>query len=131
VDFVFDILSIVIVHTTYSTNNMGLDHPAFTLSGLCAIGGLMGYFRKGSVPSLVAGLGVSTLYGISGYLLNQNANYGLELALGTSSVLLAAGLSRATSTGFKKPIPLALVLLGGLSTGYYLKKYDEFYPIFG
>ena len=26
---------------------MGLDHPAFTLSGLCAIGGIMGYARKG------------------------------------------------------------------------------------
>lgn len=105
---------------------MGLDHPAFTLSGLCAVGGLMGYFRKGSVPSLVAGLGVSALYGVSGYLLNQNANYGLELALGTSSLLFAAGLSRSASTGFKKPIPLALVFLGGLSTGYYLKNTTSF-----
>ena len=35
---------------------MGLDHPAFTLSGLCAIGGIMGYARKGSFPSLVAGI---------------------------------------------------------------------------
>ncbi|CAK9437276.1 uncharacterized protein LODBEIA_P16540 [Lodderomyces beijingensis] len=105
-----------------------MEHPAFTLSGLCAIGGIMGYVRKGSVPSLVAGLTVSVLYGYSGYLLKQNANYGLEIALGTSSLLLVAGLGRAIPTGFQKPVPLLLVLLGGLSTGYYLKKYNEFYP---
>ncbi|KAI5958819.1 hypothetical protein KGF57_002253 [Candida theae] len=105
---------------------MGIDHPAFTLSGLCAVGGLMGYFRKGSVPSLIGGLGVATLYGVSGYLLNQNANYGIELALGTSSLLLAAGLSRSVSTGFKKPVPLVLLALGGISTGYYAKSYADF-----
>ncbi|KAI5954349.1 hypothetical protein KGF54_002124 [Candida jiufengensis] len=105
-----------------------MEHPAFTLSGLCAVGGLMGYFRKGSLPSLVAGLAVSTLYGYSGYLLKNNSNYGLELAVGTSSLLFIAGLSRAIPTGFQKPIPLLLLVLGGVSTGYYLKKYNEFYP---
>ncbi|CAI5755673.1 unnamed protein product [Candida verbasci] len=109
---------------------MGLDHPAFTLSGLCAIGGLIGYFRKGSVPSLIAGLAISGLYGGAGYLLKQNANYGLELALATSSVLLFAGLSRSFQTSFQKPIPLLLLALGSVSTGYYAKKYNEFYPIF-
>ncbi|KAI3405903.2 hypothetical protein KGF56_001122 [Candida oxycetoniae] len=107
-----------------------MEHPAFTLSGLCAVGGLMGYFRKGSVPSLVAGIAVSTLYGYSGYLLKRNADYGIELALGTSGLLLLAGLSRAIPTSFQKPVPLLLVFLGGLSTGYYLKKYNEFYPFF-
>ncbi|KAI5962399.1 uncharacterized protein KGF55_003475 [Candida pseudojiufengensis] len=107
-----------------------MEHPAFTLSGLCAIGGIMGYIRKGSIPSIIAGLTVSTLYGYSGYLLKKNSNYGLEIALGTSSLLLIAGLSRSIPTGFQKPIPLVLLFLGGLSTGYYLKKYNEFYPFF-
>lgn len=109
---------------------MGLDHPAFTLSGLCAIGGIMGYARKGSFPSLVASITFSALYGGAGYLLKQNADYGLELALGTSTVLLIAGLARSIPTGFAKPIPLVLLVLGGASTAYYAKKYNEFYPLF-
>ncbi|RLV95506.1 hypothetical protein JA1_000966 [Spathaspora sp. JA1] len=109
---------------------MGMDHPAFTLSGLTAIGGIMGYARKGSVPSLIGGLAISTLYGTAGYLLNQNADYGLELALGTSAFLFAVGLARAIPTSFKKPLPLVLVALGGISSGYYAKKYNDFYNVF-
>ena len=105
---------------------MGLDHPAFTLSGLCAIGGIMGYARKGSFPSLVAGITFSALYGGAGYLLKQNADYGLELALGTSTVLLIAGLARSIPTGFAKPIPLVLLVLGGASTAYYAKNIMNF-----
>ena len=90
----------------------------------------MGYVKKGSVPSIVAGLTFSALYGSAAYLLKQNADWGLELAVGTSATLLLAGLGRAIPTQFKKPVPLALVVLGGLSTGYYVKKYNEFYPLF-
>ncbi|EMG48756.1 hypothetical protein SBY92_004037 [Candida maltosa Xu316] len=107
-----------------------MEHPSFTLSGLCAIGGIMGYARKGSVPSLIAGLSFSVLYGGAGYLLKKNADWGLELALGTSTVLLVAGIARAIPSNFSKPIPVVLVTLGGLSTAYYAKKYNEFYPLF-
>lgn len=107
-----------------------MDHPAFTLSGLCAVGGLMGYFRKGSVPSLIAGTSFALIYGYSGYLLKQNQDWGLELALGASSTLLVAGLSRSIPTKFKKPVPLVLLTLGATSTLYYAKKYNEFYPFF-
>ncbi|KAK6459074.1 transmembrane proteins 14C-domain-containing protein [Scheffersomyces xylosifermentans] len=108
-----------------------MEHPSITLSGLCAVGGVMGYVRKGSVPSLVAGLTFSALYGSAAYLLRQNADYGLELALGTSATLLVAGIGRAIPTKFAKPLPLVLVALGGLSSAYYFKKYNEFYPLFG
>ncbi|CAH2355784.1 TMEM14 protein homolog [[Candida] railenensis] len=103
-----------------------MEHPAFTLSGLCAVGAIMGYARKGSVPSLVAGTTFSIIYGTAGYLLKQNADWGLELALGASSTLMLAGISR-TIKAQKKTIPIALVALGGLSTAYYAKKYSEFY----
>lgn len=106
-----------------------MEHPSYTLSGLCAIGGIMGYVRKGSMPSLIAGTTFSILYGTAGYLLKQNQDWGLELALGSSSVLLLAGLGRSIPTKFKKPVPLVLLGLGGLSTLYYGKKYNEFYPM--
>lgn len=104
-----------------------MEHPAFTLSGLCTVGGAIGYLRKGSVPSLVAGATLGVLYGYAGYLLKNNADWGLELALGCSSTLLVAGFSRAIPTHFRKPVPLVLVVLGGISTAYYAKKYKEFY----
>lgn len=107
-----------------------MDHPAFTLAGLCAVGGAMGYFRKGSLPSLVAGITFTALYGCSGYLLKQNADWGLELALGTSSILLAAGVARSRATKFRKPVPIAIMVIGGWSAFYYGKKYHEFYPLF-
>ena len=107
-----------------------MEHPAFTLSGLCAVGGVMGYARKGSMPSLVAGTTFSIIYGVAGYLLKQNADYGLELALGASTTLLAAGIGRAIPSRFKKPVPLVLLVLVGVSSTYYARKYNEFYPIF-
>lgn len=90
----------------------------------------MGYARKGSMPSLIAGTTFTLLYGAAGYLLKQNQDWGLELALGSSSVLFLAGLGRSFPTKFKKPVPLVLLGLGGLSTFYYAKKYNEFYPMF-
>ncbi|CEP24734.1 hypothetical protein BN1211_5626 [Cyberlindnera jadinii] len=84
----------------------------------------------GSIPSLAAGLTFSVAYGAAGYLLRKNADWGLELALGSSVLLLAAGIARGVPTRFKKPIPLVLTVLGALGTGYYTKKYNEFYPFF-
>ncbi len=86
----------------------------------------MGYAKKGSVPSLVAGTSFSALYFVAGYLLKNNLEYGIHTALATSSALFVAGLARGIKTRFK-PVPLALTLLGAASTAYYAKKYTEFY----
>lgn len=104
---------------------MGVDYPSFILSALCAIGGLMGYFRKDSVPSLIGGLGASALYGIAGYIMKLNGRYGVELALGASMILLLAGLAKSFSTSFQKPIPLLLLALGALAGGFYFKKFNQ------
>lgn len=109
-------------------NTSIMEHPAFTLSALVTIGGSMGYLRKKSVPSLVAGLVFGGVYGYAGYLLKQNRDGGLELALGASSLMLVTGIARGIPGRFKKPVPLILTILGGFGTTYYFRKYKEFYP---
>ncbi|CUS22164.1 LAQU0S04e09648g1_1 [Lachancea quebecensis] len=105
-----------------------MEHPAFTLAALTTMGGAMGYARKGSKPSLLAGLVFGGVYGYAGYLLHKNADGGLEIALGASSLMLLTGIARGVPSRFKKPVPLVLTVLGGLGTFYYYRKYKEFYP---
>ncbi|QLQ79053.1 hypothetical protein HG537_0B04000 [Torulaspora globosa] len=105
-----------------------MEHPAYTLGLLAATGGIMGYARKRSVPSLVAGLVFGGIYGYAGYLLHHNRDNGLEIALGASLVMLTTGVARGIPSRFRKPVPLTLTLLGSLGTYYYYNKYKEFYP---
>lgn len=105
-----------------------MEHPAFTLGMLATVGGTMGYLRKKSVPSLASGLIFGGIYAYAGYLLKNNADYGLEIALGASSLMCGVGIVRGIPSKFKKPVPLVLSVLGGLGTAYYYKKYKEFYP---
>ena len=105
-----------------------MEHPAISLCILSTAGGMMGFYRKKSVVSLVAGLSVGGLYGMSAYLLHGNKDYGLEIALGTSTLLLGAGIARGIPVRFKKFVPCTLTVLGGLGTFYYYNKYREFYP---
>ena len=48
----------------------GSSHISLTMGGLCAIGGLAGYLKTGSTPSLLAGVGIGGLYCYGGYLIN-------------------------------------------------------------
>ncbi|CCH42597.1 putative membrane protein [Wickerhamomyces ciferrii] len=73
------------------------------------------FSKKRSIPSLVAGLTFATAFGTAGYLLKNNADYGLELALGSSSLLLAAGIARGIPVKFSKPVPIVLTVLGLLA----------------
>ncbi|KAK6342686.1 hypothetical protein TWF718_008079 [Orbilia javanica] len=101
-----------------------MEHPAFTLAALCSFGGAMGFARTGSIPSLVAGVGIGAMYGYSGYLLKKNANYGIELAILASLVLGGAMIPRAIKT--RKPLPIAMSVLAITGGAYYIKKYREF-----
>ncbi|CCK69901.1 Tmh11p KNAG_0D01490 [Huiozyma naganishii CBS 8797] len=104
-----------------------MDHPAKVLCLLCSVGGVIGYARKGSVPSIVAGVTLGVSYGISAYLLHKNADWGLEIAIASSTVLAVAGVVRGVPSRFTKPVPCILTLLGSLGTAYYVYKYSQFY----
>ncbi|KAI8058402.1 transmembrane proteins 14C-domain-containing protein [Syncephalis plumigaleata] len=100
------------------------EHPAYTMAGLCALGGVMGYVKGRSMPSLVAGLAFGTAYGVAGYLIHKNKDHGHDLAAATSSVLMVAMLPRGLRT--RKPLPLLLASLGMASGAYHFRKaYEE------
>lgn len=63
---------------------------------------------------------------ILGYLIKENKDYGTELALGNSVVLLGSAIPRIIKTGGRAPVPIALGATGLLATYYYQKKVREF-----
>ena len=48
----------------------GSSHLSYSLGVLAAVGGLTGFLKTGSSPSLIAGLGIGGLYIYGGYLIN-------------------------------------------------------------
>lgn len=88
---------------------MGLEVPSYVLAALTASGGIVGYARTGSAPSIAAGCLVGLLYGLGGYRIQQKEPYGIELGLLASVVLGGASIPRAIR--LRKPVPVMLSLL--------------------
>ena len=109
-----------------------------------AVGGTAGFVRTQSKPSLIAGLGLGASYAFAGkadlrppkrpvtdpmyqgYRLKNNQDYGAELALANSALLLGSAVPRIMKTGGRAPVPIGLGLLGLVSAAYYAKKVNEF-----
>ncbi|KAI9668743.1 MAG: hypothetical protein M1831_000812, partial [Alyxoria varia] len=83
-----------------------LDNIAFLLAGLTAGGGITGYVRTGSVPSIAAGVTVGALYALGGQRIRTRQPYGSEIALLASVVLAGSSIPRAIKTA--KPLPIGL-----------------------
>jgi len=94
------------------------DVPALILGLLCAAGGSIGFYRTGSLPSLVAGVGVGSLYMYGGLRIRDRQAYGVEVALLASLLLAASSYPRAIKTG-GKPLPVGLSVLATCGLLYY------------
>ncbi|EPE04747.1 hypothetical protein F503_06296 [Ophiostoma piceae UAMH 11346] len=86
-----------------------LDAQSYILAALTATGGIIGYARTGSVPSVAAGLAVGLLYGLGGYRQQNRQAHGVELSLLASVVLGGASIPRAIR--LRKPVPVVLSLI--------------------
>ncbi|KAK1711390.1 transmembrane proteins 14C-domain-containing protein, partial [Colletotrichum lupini] len=83
-----------------------LSVPSFALAVLTAGGGIAGYARTKSVPSIVAGVSVD---GLGGYRIQNREPYGVELSLLASAVLGGSAIPRAIR--LRKPVPILLSVL--------------------
>ncbi|KAE8371792.1 transmembrane proteins 14C-domain-containing protein [Aspergillus bertholletiae] len=89
-------------------------NSALSLSILTSLGGVIGYARTGSVPSIAAGLSVGALYLYSFQRLRTGQAYGDELGLLASIVLSGSSIPRAIKTRKPVPIGLSFVAIYGL-----------------
>lgn len=87
---------------------------AATLALLTSLGGIIGYTRTGSVPSIAAGLSVGALYLASFSRLRSGQTYGDELGLLASVVLGGSSVPRAIKTQKMVPVGLSVLALYGL-----------------
>ncbi|OHE96983.1 hypothetical protein CORC01_07768 [Colletotrichum orchidophilum] len=86
-----------------------LSVPSFALAVLTAGGGIAGYARTKSLPSIIAGVSVGLLYGLGGYRIQNREPYGVELSLLASAVLGGSSIPRAIR--LRKPVPILLSVL--------------------
>ncbi|KAF7370180.1 hypothetical protein MSAN_00648600 [Mycena sanguinolenta] len=89
--------------------------PAFVMSLMCIVGGSTAFFRRGSIPSFVAGLSVGGLYLWSGARIGEGDVRGLQGAFVASALLTLSSLPRFT----KGPIPKILALSSAVMGFYY------------
>jgi len=97
----------------------GSAYPAYVIGSLCIVGGVAGFAKRRSVPSLIGGVSVGLLYLYSADAIRKGAPNGIEAACAASALLLLSSLPRVT----KGPVPAVLTLLAASTGAYYGKAY--------
>mmetsp|Transcript_15335 Transcript_15335/g.24984 ORF Transcript_15335/g.24984 Transcript_15335/m.24984 type:complete len:118 (+) Transcript_15335:345-698(+) len=96
----------------------GESHLSTTLAVLLGAGGIAGYMKKGSVPSLVAGVALGSGYLASAYLLrNGSEEQGHWVGFASSQALFLGMAPRVAAR--KGSMPIALCSLGMLGSFYF------------
>ncbi|EGX90189.1 transmembrane 14C domain protein [Cordyceps militaris CM01] len=116
-------MPLVVADTKLPVQSSQLEYTSFILAALTAGGGIMGYAKTRSMPSIIAGCSVGLLYALGGYRIQNRQPYGVELSLLASVVLGGASIPRAIR--LKKPVPILLSVLstfGAVTFGSALKK---------
>ncbi|XP_075227592.1 transmembrane protein 14C [Lycorma delicatula] len=92
----------------YSFKNMTVDYISFAYAASVAAGGILGYVKAGSMPSLGAGLFFGGLLGFGAYQTSVNPN-NYYLLLGTSAAL--GGLMGVRFYNSGKFMPAGLITI--------------------
>lgn len=110
----------------------GSAHANLTLGGLVILGGCMGYVRKGSKASLIAGVSIGSLLLTSGYLIAKTDSVyeGHVLAASSAGIMgLAMGQRYLQQMPNAKFMPTGMVMvLGVAGCAYNVAKAIEWAP---
>ena len=103
----------------------GSAHLNLGAGALVAVGGMMGYAKKGSTPSLIAGVGLGGTLIASGLLINSGNEYRGH-AVGSGVGLAMAGAMGGRFMKTRQFMPAgAVAVLGATVAAYNLAKAYE------
>ena len=105
----------------------GASHLNLTLGGLVTLGGLMGYMKRKSVMSAVAGGAVGAVYFGSAYMINNTDKVKEGFCVGTaaSSLLLGAMVPRMIKARAVNPVGAACTVIGLVGVAYNGYQYRQ------
>ncbi|KAM4792484.1 transmembrane protein 14C-like isoform 1-T1 [Cyanocitta cristata] len=114
--------------TSMGVFGMAVDWLGFGYAALVASGGIIGYAKAGSVPSLAAGLFFGSLAGLGAYQVSQNPN-NVWVSLITSGALTAVMGTRFYNSRKFMPAGLiagvSLLMVGRLALKMLEKPQDK------